>query len=294
MKKNYGIPYKGSKSKIVNKIMEHIPAADNFYDLFGGGFAVSHYVLEEFPHKFKYVHYNEIQKGSTEFIQKAISGYYNYNNFKPEFIDRDTFFKLKDSDWYIKYVWSFGNTGNSYLFGKHIEKDKKSLHNAIVFDVYDDNYFSILSDKIPSDIKNIKERRLYLRKHVTSRAHKDAQQLEQLERLQQLERLYGTNLTNLTLSTLSYEQVSIKPNSIIYCDIPYKGTDKYGVPFDREKFFNWAHEQSVPVFISEYNISDDRFHLVTEFEHRTTVSSTANNKVIERLYCNKAAHELIK
>ena len=35
----------GSKSGIVTELCRAFPKADNFYDLFGGGFAVSHFML---------------------------------------------------------------------------------------------------------------------------------------------------------------------------------------------------------------------------------------------------------
>lgn len=42
MKKIYGLPYKGSKNRIAEKIVEAIPRAAHFYDLFVGGGAVAH------------------------------------------------------------------------------------------------------------------------------------------------------------------------------------------------------------------------------------------------------------
>lgn len=290
MKKNYGIPYQGSKAKIVSTLIEHIPSAENFYDLFGGGFSVSHYVMEECQNKFKHVYYNEIDKNSVSLIKRAISGYYNYKNFSPKFIDRELFFKEKDNDWYIKYIWSFGNGGMSYLFGKSIEYDKKSLHDAIVFSTFNERavYLTGIST-FPSDLNDRKLRRLHLRKLVNKRGHKNVKQLEQLERLERLQQFEQLGqLEQLHFSTQSYEEVSIKKDSIIYCDIPYKGAGGYGQFFDYNKFFDWAHNSKHPIFISEYNIEDARFSLVAEIEHRGTMSPTENNKVMERLYCNSA------
>lgn len=34
--KKYGMPYKGSKSKIAEKLIEKLPQAETFVDLFGG------------------------------------------------------------------------------------------------------------------------------------------------------------------------------------------------------------------------------------------------------------------
>ena len=39
---NYGLPYKGSKAKIADRILNLMPSAGTFYDLFAGGMAVTH------------------------------------------------------------------------------------------------------------------------------------------------------------------------------------------------------------------------------------------------------------
>lgn len=43
----YGFPYKGSKNKLAEKIVKLFPDADNFYDLFCGGCAITHRTLIE-------------------------------------------------------------------------------------------------------------------------------------------------------------------------------------------------------------------------------------------------------
>lgn len=43
---NYGLPYLGSKSKIANDIISLFPPAENFYDLFAGGCAITHVSTE--------------------------------------------------------------------------------------------------------------------------------------------------------------------------------------------------------------------------------------------------------
>jgi hypothetical protein len=90
--------------------------------------------------------------------------------------------------------------------------------------------------------------------------------------------------------------VKIEPNSVIYCDIPYKGTAEYGNSFSHIDFFNWANAQENPVFISEYKVDDTRFFLLKEFVHRTTFSSGGlkNTPVTERLYGNKVAYDIIQ
>jgi len=40
------IPYMGSKQQIVKQLLEQIPTAENFYDLFGGGGSVTEGALK--------------------------------------------------------------------------------------------------------------------------------------------------------------------------------------------------------------------------------------------------------
>jgi len=294
----YGVPYMGSKSRIIEKIARFFPNADNFYDLFGGGFSVTHYMITNRKKSFKEFHFNEIRKETVDLIRDAISGKYNYDVFKPEWIDRKTFHELKASSAYVRFLWSFGNNGEDYLFGEDLEAPKKSMHMAVVFDQFDDfmkQAFKI--DKWPNHL-TITGKRLYLRRLVGQRIQlqrlQQLQQLQQLERLEQLQRLQQLQqLQQLELTSLSYEQVKIKPNSVIYCDIPYKGTEDYSITFSHDKFFDWASTQENPVFISEYNIGDTRFHLLKEFAHWSAFSATVNNEVKECLYGNAAAFKII-
>ena len=129
---NYGLPYKGSKSGIAKQIAAIFPQADNFYDLFGGGFAITHAMIKHRAKSFKQFHFNEIRPGICSLVKDCIAGKYGYDSFKPAWVSREDFFAKKESDPYVKLCWSFGNNGTGYLFGKDIEHSKKSLHNAII------------------------------------------------------------------------------------------------------------------------------------------------------------------
>ena len=74
--------------------------------------------------------------------------------------------------------------------------------------------------------------------------------IQSLESLESLERLD----LRLTRFNKSYDEVEIKPNSVVYCDIPYSDTDGYGMDFDYEKFYKWAESQKELVVISEYKM----------------------------------------
>ena len=73
----------------------------------------------------------------------------------------------------------------------------------------------------------------------------------------QIPKLKGVEFYNL-----SYNQVPIPPNSIIYCDPPYENTSKYktGEQFDHIAFWQWCRDKSLEghtVYISEYNAPVD-------------------------------------
>lgn len=137
-KKSYGITYQGGKSAHVEIIARFFPDADNFYDLFGGGFSVTDYMLTHRSKSYKAFYFNEIRAGACELYQDAIAGRFSYQTFTPEWISRGDFHKKRESDFYIKIIWSFGTAGKSYLFSKEIEEYKKSMHQCVVFGIFDE------------------------------------------------------------------------------------------------------------------------------------------------------------
>lgn len=299
MKKNYGIPYMGSKRAIIKDLISLFPNAENFYDLFGGGFSVTHAMLDLRLGDYKRFIFNELKSDVVDLINKAIKGEYSYEKFKPRFVSREEFFDKKENCAYTRLLWSFGNDQRTYLFGRTVEGLKKSMHNAVVFNVFDDvakNIFGI--DTFEKNMP-IRERRFAYRKIIRGNIKENNGRLENLERiqrLQQLERLERLQqLERLELSARSYEDVIIRKNSVIYCDIPYKDTKDYGVRFDREKFLDWADAQTEPVFISEYEIEDDRFVLVKTIDKKSMFGGqdkTRSSKQ-EKIYANRAAVKIL-
>lgn len=66
------MPYMGSKNQIAKWVIEHIPASDYLYDIFGGGGAITHCACES--GKFKHVIYNELNKMVCNAFYTAIRG----------------------------------------------------------------------------------------------------------------------------------------------------------------------------------------------------------------------------
>jgi site-specific DNA-adenine methylase len=298
----------GSKDTIAERIIKLIPPGDHFYDLFGGGFSITHAMLLNRPHVFKQFHFNEIRPGICELIQDAIAGKYSYENFKPEFVTREQFFSKKDTCAYTRLIWSFGNNGTGYLFGKEIEAYKKSMHNAIVFNEFDDQAKRILGMDKFAEGYSVNERRLFLRNRQKqlngeNKQIQQLQQLQQLGRLEQLEQLKNlrwllkTATSKINFTQKSYEQVPIKPNSVIYCDPPYRDTASYDNSFDHDRFESWAAEQEVPVFVSEYTVRNKALKKIAEFKKRSLLSGSnkksQNASPRENLYANMPAMKLL-
>ena len=150
MSKNYGLPYMGSKNRIAKELITEIiwnePNAQIFIDLFAGGCAISHAAI--LSGSFKKVIANDIN-AMPKLFKDAILG--KYRNEK-RWISRDEFHKLKNTDMYIKSCWSFGNNGEDYLYGEHLEPYKKAYHYARVL-----GDFSLFNQFAPYIEKELKD-----------------------------------------------------------------------------------------------------------------------------------------
>ena len=275
----YGIPYMGSKDKIADDILSVLPRGKRFVDLFGGGFAMSHAAL--LSGKYEQVFYNEINPLLPKLIKDTLAG--KYANER-RWISREDFSRLKDIDGYVRYIWSFGNQGDAYLFGKDKEHIKKLGHDFVCF-----------GKDIPG-VPNIAEtdmrvRRLYLQRYIKNNTGERYQleQLQQLERLHRLQRLQ--RLQRLEINCGSYLDYKYQKGDIVYCDPPYEDTAKYdNVGFNHKQFYDWVASREYPVYFSSYEISDNRFNVVWQTEKQSLLNNSKETKkvVTEYLYCNKA------
>jgi len=291
---DYGLPYQGSKQAIIHKIATLFPECDNFYDLFGGGFSVSHFML---AHRKCRVHYNEIEPSTVAVVKDAIAGRYSYDRFLPEWVTREMFDARKATCAYTRIVWSFGNNQKYYLFGKDVEARKRSLHMAVVFGEFDKTASELLGITSWPEHLSIRGRRMaacgYLRKTVRLDLERlqRLQRLEQLEQFERLERLQRP-APRLSTTSLSYESVPILPNSVIYCDPPYVGTAGYTRSFDHDKFWQWVRTSPHRIFVSEYTAPPD-MKVVMAIRHQKTNSQTSTASV-EKVFTHErhgANHE---
>ena len=292
----YGVCFKGSKNNIAEWVYSYFPKASNFYDLFAGGCAITQIALMK--QEYKNYFCNDIDSDGINLFLNAIHG--KYQNER-RWISREEFFRLKDSDPYVKYAWSFGNNGRDYLYSKEIEPYKKAWHYAVYF-----NDFS-LAKKIGVDLSNCQYRESIYEKYITSKAIlrnfsddenitrcidiERQQQLESLNRLQSLQ-----SLQSLHNYSLSFAEVNILPDSVVYCDIPYINTNTYGNKkdnhsFNHDYFYDWCRNQKELVIISEYTMPDD-FIVIAETEKKVTLCAGADHTATERLFIPKHQKEL--
>ena len=279
---NYGLPYMGSKNRIARDIVEQLPSAEYFVDLFCGGCAVTHAAM--LSGKYKKFIVNDIAPDMPRLFADAING--KYRNEK-RWISREDFERLKDTDAYVRTCWSFGNGGYSYIYGRKIEPWKKALHYARVL-----GDFSLLKRDFGIDTNDASRQNIAKNADTLKLRDKlkySLKSLESLESLQRLERLQSLeSLERLQINAGDYQAVVIPPDSVVYCDPPYKGTAEYkDGGFDYPRFYNWLRTRDYPVWVSEYAMPDD-FVSVWSRNKICKYSQTNNNlKTTEHLFVHE-------
>lgn len=255
----YGVPYKGSKNAIARWVVDNLPAGERLVDLFAGGCAVTH--CAALSGKWKSFLVNDINDIPQMFVD-AIHGKYK-DDYR--WVSREEFFLLKEADPYIRQCWSFGFGGNSYLYSKEVEAYKKAVHYSLTAKTVHERY--VWHRRAVRELIELLNNRLLDLKHSGD--------CENLERLQSLESLQS-----------DYRAVPLRDGDIVYCDIPYRGTSaEYCKGFDYEAFYDWCAAQTVPVYISEYTMPEERFECVAQIERCGHLSATNNaNRKMEKLF----------
>ncbi len=314
--KRFGVPYMGSKNKIVKKLIEQLPSAKYFVDLFAGGCAMTHGAM--LSRKYERFIVNDISDAPSLF-QRAING-----EFRDEkrWISRDDFFALKDKDPYVRYIWSFGNNGKDYMYSREIEPYKKAFWEFAVFKNAEPlKEFGFNVDEL-LDLPTSYERRIAFRRYLVKLPFVDKkgshfyckyselkkykgfdnntmldhleslQSLESLQRLQSLESLEALS-DILETSQMSYKDFKLPKadECVIYCDIPYKNTKGYKhdgekISFDYEAFYHWVREKAkdgYKIYISEYQMPSD-FKEILTIDTNSLLSGKSPKKVKEKLF----------
>src|SRR5699024_7414488 len=218
-----GIPYMGSKRVLAQEIINIIYQRHGnipFYDLFGGGGAVSFSALSFFDD----VHYNEIDTSIVNLMRQLKEGIPE-SWYEP--VTREKFVEeIKKDTAYagmVKTCWGFGNNyRKGYLWGIDIMEDKLLLHDLCVKNtpelIYKAN--EVFNINLPKNLPGgcIKNRMLYVKRFFDRMDLQSLERLESLQRLQRLERMQrlGRLPNKLKLSNKDYQDIKFKNDSVIY------------------------------------------------------------------------------
>lgn len=129
---SFGLPYKGSKSSIAKDIVTVLPGGKRLVDLFCGGCSVTDYSMKK-TDKFNRFLINDIDGRNPNTYIRALSG--GFRN-EDRWISRQDFFKLKETDDYVRLCFSFGNDCRTYLYGPDIEPYKEAIHSIVFWEDY--------------------------------------------------------------------------------------------------------------------------------------------------------------
>lgn len=293
----YRIPYQGSKQSIAFKLMmimaQKCPNAKYFFDVFGGGGAMS-YAAAQFGLK---VFYSDINQG--------IVNLHNFlkNNEMPtdwfRWIPKEEYFeRCKKTDPFsvaVTHTWAMHSWAGEYIYNSKkiypiqyhhyrllLHKDLSSLRffkEALGFNL-----------KLPK-ANDLHQRICEFSKYYT-REQRDASGKAAFLNIQPFERLFVMrrlckNRFDITFEAKDYADIDLSSYSpsevIIYCDPPYQETASYlSGKFDRLRFNRWFAGLSCPAFISEFK-SD--FKELASFEKKTGVNRTSR-KTSEKLFWN--------
>lgn len=247
--KNYGTAYMGSKSRIAEWVVGNLPSADTLVDVFCGGCAITH--CAALSGKYKRIIANDIT-GSWQVFKGAINGEYSDKNMN--WVSREEFFDKKDSDPFIKTVWSFGNRGLTYLYSREIEPYKKAVFDMLTAPTINER--RLLFHKV---INELNEYLLKANKQLPVENINGIKNLQYLHPIESVNRMMScqNNGANIDFCTSDYRELNIPDGAVIYCDPPYMGSGGYGIEFDHEAFWEWCRTAKNPIVISEYNAPDD-------------------------------------
>lgn len=314
MRINYGLPYMGSKNMIAKYIVEKLPAGKRLVELFCGGCGISHCSMLQG----KYSEYllNDIDPRPANTFVKALNG-----GFKNEtrWISREDFFRFKDEDDYVRLCFSFGNRGNTYMYGQQLEPYKKSIHMAVVFNDWNEVHALMpeVADYCEQECKHLEtsmarrkrfnyaiaealkktgrpelidENPLYkaITKLKCPTSHNPFS-LESLERLERLKSLQSPERPAIELTAKPYSEYEYRDGDVVYCDPPYDGQESYphAPGFDSAAFWEWVRTRPYPVYVSESKAPEDFVKIWSKERPKVFSRQGSSGKREEALFIHK-------
>lgn len=295
---SFGLNYMGSKNRIAPELIRKLPVGKRLVDLFGGGFAVAH--CAALAGKWRTVLYNDVNPLVVQLVKDALAGKYDEGVFKPEFISRERFFAEKDTCGYVKWGWSFGGNGEKYCYSVESEPTKHSVHNWVVFNQKDKLVTELFGDaELPGcEIQQRYYALLRLRRERLSNgvSREHAEMLAHIRQVENLERLFRWRYigsirhtplaSKIEVTCADYCHYVHKTGDVVYCDIPYEGTDsEYCKGFCNQTFYEWALSRNYPVYVSSYAIDHPAAKEVWSTRLRVLSQGSAFKRYsTERLY----------
>lgn len=262
----YGVPYRGSKSRIAPWVVKRLPSAETFVDLFAGGCAVTHAAL--LAGRWERYIVNDLSDAPRLFIDAANGKYADETRIPT----REEFFAQKDDDPYIRYLFSFGNNGRDYLFSRDVEEVKVCASKMLVAPTLAERY------------------RLY-RRFIKLLGHdyrdRVMHELESCERILTCERLQS-----LESLQSDYRSVPIPDGAVVYCDPPYRGTNCgcYG-GFDFDAFDEWLASCGHLCVVSEYAAPAGCVEIAARQKQCSASANGKSQRVTERLFVHESQLE---
>lgn len=261
----YGLPYQGSKNKIAEWVIDHLPPADTLVDLMAGGCAVSHAAL--LSGKYKHVIANDFTDTAFIFdaaMQGEMDGYATV-------LTCDEFNQVKDTDTLAAMIYSFGNNRTDYLYGRDIEPVKTAASRMILApSVYERRmaYRTFIS-----------ELEQYMSSHGTQLDRiSELQALERVQRVQHLSDIRIPVAATFTPLQGDYRNVDIPADAIVYVDPPYRGTNCHAYNgFDFDVFDEWLRTVPNLTIISEYTAPPECVEIAHR-QKRVTLAANDNTK----------------
>ena len=320
---NYGLPYQGSKNRIARRLVEALPAAPVLYDVFCGGCAVTHaamlsgkyqhFVINDlrgwlpdafreainggYAHEDRWISREDFERLKSTDAYAALC--FSFGNNARTYMYARPLEPYKRALHYAIFWKDFAlwaalcpETADALASGLAPIEDRKqrriqagkfivgSLRAQITAGTLTPD---ILDKPIYRQIRRLKDTPHRLQSLQSLERLERLQSLESLERLQSLERLPGA----LTVYSMDYRELRFDEPGIIYCDPPYmsvyaKGKD-YGCEFDADAFYSWCEAQKLPVYISEYQMPEERFVRVAEWDKVTSMAPKTTSHITERL-----------
>ena len=321
---SYGLPYQGSKNRIAKRLVEALPAAPVLYDVFCGGCAVTHaamlsgkyqhFVVNDlcarlpaafqkaihggYAHEDRWISREDFERLKSTDAYAALC--FSFGNDCRSYMYARGLEPYKRALHYAIFWRDFApwrelcpETADALASGLAPIEDRKQRRIQAGKFIVGSLRAQIAAGALTPDILDKPIYRQICKSNDTSHSIQILQSLERLESLESLERLERLQSLERLPDTLTarsgdYRELCFDEPGIIYCDPPYKDTtdhgEDYAEPFCHDEFYSWCETQKLPVYISEYQMPEERFVCVAEWDKVTTMAAKTTSHVTERLW----------